>query len=202
MAFRMNTAQQAIIDALAIDFSQKGNRELKPIYKFSSSKKTGANLRNPRSPINNNGAIMDRAYAGKVLAAIPNNRIAQKFAWFCYGPVIVVAEMETVLQWLYSNIHGDVTKSQILKSLKQSNRLNNLIVFAALNYRYSRFSQVDRYSISDMCRDMELARGNWTRDWAPVYEQMIKLLDKLDHSILKPVRAMIEVEKKRSEINI
>lgn len=195
MAFKMIFAQQAIADALAIDYMQKGEAMKKPIFKETKSRKTGANLRNARPSANNNGAIMDRVYAGKILAAIPSNRNAQKLAWFVYGPVVFVAELEHCAQWLYSKFYAADTNKRFLKSLKQSRRVQELIVYALMNYRNSRLSGRAQYSIVDICHGLKISPGNWARDWSPVYDSMTDIIDRLDHSILKPVRAVIDIER-------
>lgn len=157
MAFKLHTARQALVDALAIDWRQKGVLE-PSIYKTSKSKKqkTGTNLKSSVSGTDSGEAVCDRVYAGKVMSAIPKNKIANLFASYLYGPTAQKHEIDKVLQYVYFSFCKNKENKNVFKSYKHSRRLNDLIMFAAVNYKVGVMNGESRYQIADMCEQADI----------------------------------------------
>jgi len=190
------------MDAMAIDVKQKGVLEPSIYLDGKSSKqKTGSNLKCSHTGGSKNGVIVDRVYAGKVLASIPDGKIFDMVAWFVYGPSINVGNFEEVLEYVFDEFRKTKLgqKNSLLK-YRNSKRINELVVFVVLNYRYSRLkdgAHKNRYSKSEICTGAKILMANWARDWAPVYDAMENVLEKIDRKTLSSVRAMIEEEKRK-----
>ncbi|MCP4476894.1 MAG: hypothetical protein GY818_02240 [Planctomycetaceae bacterium] len=198
MAFKLVFAQQALVDALAVDCRQKKAPEASIYLSGKSAKgKIGTGLSETRAKCDSGAVVADRVYAGKVLAAIPKGRIFDSVAWFVYGPNVNLEAMDRVLQFVFKEFTGAESNKKLLAKFSNSRRVNSLIVYAALNYRYNRMNSVDRYDVAEMARESDISVSNWARDWAKPYQQMVGILDQIDKRILFAVRAMINQEKEK-----
>lgn len=141
--------------------------------------------------------IVDGCEAGKVQAVVGKLKpILRSWGMYAYTPRFTAQDEKRIL----NHVHAQYARKYHLPTSRDGMARMLILESAALKDKaYNERNGGRLWSQADLAREIGIIPPNYSRDWAHIYERMLRILDDLPPRALGPVYQLVSEMRERVE---